>query len=563
MGSGTLTTLPAFPAEVDATTTQYNELVNALLGDLMMRSPSTGAVSDGAGNIGSATDGRPDYVHVKTGITVAGKSIDFSKLETDRLRIISGKAEDDGYPAFLEAGGGSNAYFKILGASTTLRLGFGAVSFDITSDLQSQTLGLAPAANNTCLVNGSPGTNRNVPTIGEWGGLITVDTAGSEINSLSDDVVPMMIDNGTDQEIMLCRVMGGTKIKPFKRGIGGTNRITYADNDTITLLKGHWIFYDVVTGDINTRDNPGYHAPPAVGSTTPSYGTNWSTNDRWYNTTTKRWYKYTGSVWQLTNEIHLGYAICDSSGCTHVEPADFDLNWDDHLEIETFFTETGDVFIRGAFSVSVAGERIDYNTIINKAGNDYTTEFKFDTNHLDDDTTITTYTLYYVYLDKFGKIWFSNKCPRARDFKKGLYHPKKYWRCIATAQSGSTSSLEDSKCLPRQGTYEKNVASSGTIIPGTSYSANTYYDIPPCAHTLELATRINNAAAARLYYAEQDDRNEYQEYVATDILVNRTSGASTQFIISKVDVANCNAKFRTDVAVTGVDQEIVRAYIDF
>jgi hypothetical protein len=78
MGNATLTLLPASPVQTPATPEQYNDLVNAITGNQVMRDPTTGIESDGTYDIGDVSNGRPKDVNITGDIIKNGQVIGVS-----------------------------------------------------------------------------------------------------------------------------------------------------------------------------------------------------------------------------------------------------------------------------------------------------------------------------------------------------------------------------------------------------------------------------------------------------------------------------------------------------
>jgi hypothetical protein len=75
MGNASLTQLPASPVRTPATPEQYNAIINALLGILVIRDPTTGIEVDGAYDIGDIANGRPRNVNITGDVIQNGNII--------------------------------------------------------------------------------------------------------------------------------------------------------------------------------------------------------------------------------------------------------------------------------------------------------------------------------------------------------------------------------------------------------------------------------------------------------------------------------------------------------
>lgn len=422
MGDSALVKLAAPPAEVDSSTEDLNQILDALYGDIVMRG-TDGVVTDGAGDIGQINNGRPDRIHVKTGITVGGRTLNTASFLLSKTGVQSGAAKTSGYPDFLLPAGGTDTTFDILGATTPLNMIIDGAAYSLETDLTSDALALAPSSNNTCLINNTGFTGQDLTkTIGEYGYFINIDTVGTEIIALDGKIA--CFQKGSEVFIGLINIAAGV-ILPLLRGIGGTTRETLSNNDTITLLLGHYIFLrnDLLTIDTTTL----FPERDITEPTTPTSG------DYWFDTELKTWKRYSGSAWEILGSIYLGYAICDSAGCKWVEHEDFDLPWNETLSYQRAYpsriSPSYDLTIDGPLLISIAGqypiEVFSKQKILNYS----------DSENWESGESLVTDTWHYLYVKPTGELIISNIAPRKKGIRKGMYHPNEYWRCIYTAQN--------------------------------------------------------------------------------------------------------------------------------
>lgn len=439
MGTDPLTKLASPPTEVHATTNQYNAVVDAFHGDVVARDVA-GAVVDGAGDLGKPASGRFDKLHLKSGMTVDGKTIDFSSLQLAITGVNSGKAKSSGYPDFLQAGGSGNDYFSILAQTTHLEMTIDGQAYSLEADLQSSTLSLAPSTNNACAVNDGKLISDPVwtKTIGEFGYWITVDSVGSEITALDGTVQCFYVANGASSELFIAEIdLTNNRIVPLLRGICGNDRIAFSDNDVIVLLKAHYIFLDKNLATIDTTTN--YPKWQTVAPTSPTTG------DYWNKTSDGKWYRWSGAFWEMLGRIYLGYAVCDSVDCYWVEHVDFNLAWDGAYTLsENMVVSTSALmFLGGEIKINVAGTNIVARDATVSTADD------LEPGEVWSDASENKY--YYFYVDSFGVFWASTKCPRNKDQKKGYYHPREYWRCIGVVWVTSGPTLIQSSYSPNAG----------------------------------------------------------------------------------------------------------------
>lgn len=430
MGTESLPKLATAPTLVPATTTQYNKAVDALQGDIVMRD-SDGDIVDGAGDVGQPTSGRPDWVHVKTGITIGGQVLETSGYLNEPTALLSGKTKTtSGYPDYLSVTGAvTPGKVTILGASTNLEMSIDGELKTLEVNLQSDTLAAAPATNNTCLVNGTVYIGDFGKLTGEYGGTVTVDTMGSEITAKIDTV--QCFKKGS--EYFLAYVISATSLRPILRGIGGTTREELADNAVIYIMKAHYIFLDNNLSTVYTTTNC-----PIYSSVAPTSGM--VTGDCYFNLTEKKWYRYSGSTWEALGLIYLGFAVTDGNGyCLVSHPADFDILWRDELLSGKISVWGNDkVLLHHDFSVNVCSEQV---FVPNH------TAITIGASTLETGVSETASTWYFLYVDKNGTFKLSDKFPRIRDKRLGWYHPSEYWRCVFMVYNNASSNFESTKTV--------------------------------------------------------------------------------------------------------------------
>lgn len=460
MGTGNLPDLASSPTKVNSTTEQYNAITDSLQGHQVMRDDS-GVAEDNTSDIGRPSSGRPRKIYVGTGLNVAGQDIDLSSIALQTTGISSGKSKSSGFPNYLTpegTTGGATNTFTIEGSVTPLELTIDGAGYILETDLTSDDLSLAPSSNNTCLVDNVLFTNlQNTKTVGEYGYWIGIDATGgvgSEITSLDGTVQVFKLENsltGTGVEYFIGTVdTTNNKLIPFRRGVGGTERIVFGDGDTITLLKAHYIFLDNDLATIDTTTT--YPTWSATAPTTPSTG------DYWWDVTNETWKRYSGSSWEQLGRIFLGYAICDSADCVAVEHDDFNLAWSSDFSAQTIdvYGSTGGLYfnrvrIDGSFSVNVAGKKINIQNM----------ELNLTDHYSEPSSNETKWC--YVYIDKHGVGSLSTTTPRIKNSLKGYYHPTEYLRCLSCFQITSGPTMQKSV----------HSVSAGVITSGSSFGSIT------------------------------------------------------------------------------------------
>jgi hypothetical protein len=423
MGTKDLAKITEPPAKVAATSTQYNDIIDSFSGRLVHRD-ANGNVQDGGHDIGGPGEaGRYDNIHLKEGMTINGLAIDFSELALAPTFIASAKAKSSGFPDFLQAGGGANRYFNILATATNLNVYIDSVNYPLKIDRQSDTLDVADV--DSIYVNDATLSDQEyTKVIGEYGDSITVETTGAgAIYDLDGTIQCFKLTTGAGYEIFIAKVdLTNDRIIPILRGVGGTERIVFADGDIITLLKAHYIFLDKDLSTISTTTNyPKWEDLDPSGAVA---------NDYYKKSSDRKWYTYSGATWEALGRIYLGYAICDGTGCIGVEHAPIEYKWKKGKDI------LGDVDITDAqielfpsIKVNVVEMNIEMKSIQT-----------INWDNLESGAEAGT-TWYYLYVNNEGRFYLSNKVPRRYDERLGAYHPSENWKCIDIFYNNASSNL--------------------------------------------------------------------------------------------------------------------------
>jgi hypothetical protein len=429
MGENSLPKLAAAPTLVPATTTQYNAAVDALQGHLVMRD-SAGAVEDGVSDIGRPSAGRPRKLYLSNGLNVAGQDIDFSSISLQNTGVYSGKSKTSGFPNFLTASGST---VIIEGATVPLELTIDGEALTLETNLTSDSLELAAAANNTCTISQSAYTNSTdkiTPLMGEFGGYFIIGSITSGITAIEGTKQYFKVVNtGAETEIFLAEYIDapatGECLNPIMRGLGGTNRIYLRDTNVVTLLKANYIFLKNDLETIYTTTNIpvwNYLEPSAPAS-----------GDFWFDLENQTWKRYSGVTWEQLGFVYLGIAICDNIGCIAVEHVDYNLAYNNFLSLPRFTKATSDIInFAGELKVNVAGTNIymDLKHV----------QLALSENLAAGESEAAS-TWYYLYCTKQGQLYFSSICPRRSIYKQGYYHPLEYHRAILCIFNNSSSNI--------------------------------------------------------------------------------------------------------------------------
>lgn len=508
MGTDNLPDLAASPTKVDATTTQYNAITNALQGHQVMRD-SDGVAEDGVSDIGRPSSGRPDKIYVKTGLNVNGQDIDLDSIALSTTGISSGKSKTSGYPNFLTpegvTGGATNAV--TIEATTTNLVGtIDGEAFTLETDLTSDDLALAPSSNNTAEIDDSNNLfadKNNTKAIGEYGYHIPIDQTGgigSEISSLNGTVQVFKLVNGSAETEYFIAEIDTTnyKIIPFRRGVGSTDRITFSDTDTITLLKAHYIFLD---NDLSTVDTTTTY--PTRGPSAPVAP---ATGDYHYYTTTSinGWYRYSGASWEKLGRIYLGYAICDSADCLAVEHEDFNLGWNNTYSIKKILVDKDNDMIKIDGPIRIG---VNNKTIVINSNSTFIL------------TSIVDGEWQYIYVDSDGNFYNSSIIP-IRHISGVFYHKDQYYRCIACVYIRSANIINTS-VQTGDGFIQFHPSYMSVLGPMTgsaSYAKFMANQICPIADTSVLEIDMKNVASQTSYLGfRAPSKTDMENYILMEM----------------------------------------------
>ena len=267
-------------------------------------------------------------------IIANGQAIDFSQLSTALNRIISGKSRSlSSKSDFFEIT--DSLTFKILGATTNLVLSINGESVTYDSDIDITATG-GIAGNNTCTVNDSDMTDDLYAGEIDYAygsgksGYISVDSMQQEIRNRIGEYVGFKY--GTNG-FFYGFIENETKISKIAREYffdqSGNPLVTeeMSNDDTLTMLRTGFIF-----GDVDTLTVPEVsYFYPVIASSAPGSP---ETGQYWFNTTTGRWNRYSGSQFVEVNRIPLGIILIDGSEVVAYRTFDFSRNYTKINELE-------------------------------------------------------------------------------------------------------------------------------------------------------------------------------------------------------------------------------------
>lgn len=347
-------------------------------------------------------------------------------------RIVSGLVVSGSQqPGFLIANGAARTV-KLDGTPTSFVYYIAGTEYSVTTDITLTGLTAAPSTNNTCLINDSIAADQEWTKVrGENGTEIPVDAMGTEISGLVGKFAAFALNNGSATEYFTAYVDSATRLSRAKRGYffdssnAAIPRISYADNDTITLVKATWVFVTTAGALTATYNTPVWSDDEP---TSPALG------DYWFDYSTNRWMTYGVGSYSVANAVLIGMCVQDTTNTVAARSFEFFKNYATDNTIELLLESNTQVKSRqpGAYA-NVWG------TVIKNDHNLHTWDITLDR---DSGVSESASTTYYMYLTETGDKIISDVQPHdRREDLGGYYHTHKSWRCFGYAFNDGSSNL--------------------------------------------------------------------------------------------------------------------------
>ncbi len=503
MGSNTLT-----PVSSPVSTDDIDQHRTASLGDWMPRNASSGAIEGKLHSLGSAAvpwlGGYLDNLYL--GGVLFDPTGSGGEVDTSNAIVSSATRTTSAQPDFLRASGAA-ATVTILATTTDLVYTANGTTATISADLAVTSLTVAPAANNTCLVDDiNLADEDSTKFLGEEGTSIPVDAMGSELTSRVGQYVCLKTANN---EYMLAFIESTTKLSKCYRGYfldssaAPVFRDTLADNDTLTLMSLGWVFADADGTTIDVS-----YVSPLYEDTEPASGT---TDDYWFNQDLQQWNRYSGAAWIQVDRMLLGLAVIDTTNCVASRSFDITQGYFDHNTVECELFSTTQVYSKqGRSQLSVYGNTFYYDAhpIIWDIAND-----------LESPLTEQASTVYYLYITETGEHKISDKRPYDRRSNlKGYYHPHNTWLCVGIAFNDGSSNLTDASTFKESDPFIasdflsstadwNNLTTAGLFkTSGTTYSNAPLFDTDTTGFLVIRTINGDTSLIQEWYQADTGDK---------------------------------------------------------
>lgn len=349
-------------------------------------------------------------------------------------RIVSGAVRSAGtneMPIFLKAAGSATTV-SVQGSTTNFIYYVNGIEYTISTNVTLTGLTVAPASNNTCLINDAQAADDTYTKhTGEDGSIIPVDTMGTEISALVGKFAAFKLA-GTTDEYFIAFVESTTALSRASRGyfFDSTNapvpRAGYTNNDTITLMKLTWVFAKSDGTLTATYNNPVWSKDEP---TSPALG------DYWFDLANNTWKVYGVGSYSAANAHLIGVCIQDGTNTIASRSFEFFANFDELNKCELIYNSATQVKSRhpGAV-VNVWGQTIKSDRNIR------TWDITLDR---DSGVSESASTYYYAYLTQVGDVVISDVKPYdRREDLQGHYHPYASWRCIGRFFNDSSSDID-------------------------------------------------------------------------------------------------------------------------
>ena len=391
-------------------------------------------------------------------VRIAGEAIDVSNIVSPANRVISGAVRTNSeQPQFISIPAASNTV-TVLGTTTNLELSINATAVSVESDIVFSSLTVAPAANNTCLVNDATLTDQlSSKYTGEDNTILTIGTVGSEITDRIGELVALR--KNPSGEIMLAYVKSATELTNIYRGFfydDGDDPIvreTLADGDQLDLKSLGWIFIeDTGTSGEIIYTNPVYSYTEPAAPTAAVY---------WFDMATNIWKRGNGTAFVQINRKLVGLVVIGLSNTIGYRCVDF---FHDYRDANTIDLEV--------FSDEVISSKDKTNNVYvySRTLRINPTKLTWD-NTADMETgSVAASTTYYLYLASTGERIISLEKYYTRNDLLGKYHPYEAWRFIGEGTTDGTSDwltvVSEGVTIPKITGISTSVDDSGVITNG-------------------------------------------------------------------------------------------------
>lgn len=327
---------------------------------------------------------------------------------------------------------GATTSVTLQGAPTNFIVYINSSQYVMTADITITGLSAAPSSGNTCLVDdGNAAGGDYTGYLGEHGSVINVDTMGTAITSFVGKTAGFKVVSGGSTEYFLGYVNSTTQITKARRGYfhdssgNPMNRITFSNNNTISLCRPSWVFLNTSASMVVTYNQPVY---------SPIQPSSAVTGDYWYDMVNRTWKTYNSVTWLTASSTLIGMTLQDTAACVAAR------TFDPAAALSELNTVDLEMINSAVVQVKNYGAKLSvFNSLNNYEMYRPSWDMAAD---LDSGVTEAANTEYYFYIKENGAPVISNLAPHdRRGDLLGFYHPSELWRCVGHALNNGSSNL--------------------------------------------------------------------------------------------------------------------------
>jgi len=364
----------------------------------------------------------------------------FSGTELNANRIVSGPTTGNSTQSLmLDPEGSAGDNITIRGATTDIVYYIDGTQYTLDADVSITVQTPPPTTNNTCLIDDATAADGLATKwAGEYDTTIPIDTIGSAISSRDGQTHTFKLSNGSATEYFMATIDNSNSVLKYaRRGWFYSDtgaripRITYANNDTITLMNTNWLFLDDTGALVNT------YTMPVISATQPSAPAN---GDYWFDLANSLWKRWDGAQYVTVNVVFVGVSVIDeNSDCVAARSVDYSSAADNTNTVQLDVVTNTTVTSKPYGKINVYGSVIDYQ--FNTVTWDITTD-------LDSGVTEAASTIYYLYIKEDGDSVISDVKPMESSLERqAYYHPHETWRCVGEITNNGSSNLDSTTML--------------------------------------------------------------------------------------------------------------------
>ena len=351
--------------------------------------------------------------------------------------ISSGKESSRSSQLIALIPNGSTASVTLDAAPTAFNAYIDGALYSATADTTITGLSLAPSAGNTCLIDDTAATAQYHRHLGEYGSVINVDSMGTAFAAFVGKIAGCKVVSGGNTEYFLAYVNSTTSLTKARRGMFvdssqvAIKSINFADNNTVTLVRPTWVFFNTSSSMVVTYNQPTYSATQPTSA---------NTGDYWYDIANQTWKTYNSVTWIAANATLIGMTLQDTVATVAARCFDQASSVNEINTVDLEFVGATQIQVKNyGAKCSVFGAEVSF---------DQTRPVWDITANLDTGVSESASTTYYAYLKENGTPVLSDEKPTdRRGDLRGFYHPTETWRCVGHVLNNGASNFTVSQLV--------------------------------------------------------------------------------------------------------------------